>query len=243
MKRLAINHDVLTLELGETKLMVASDNSGSIGEKEHDAVRVPYEVVSYFNFRVCFMEMLAANAVPSHLILHNFNGDDVWENLRLGIAKACDEVSMPLLPITGSSESNFTMSESATGLSLVGQQNPVTEIIWSSRLQSEYKLAVIGEPLVGPEVVAYGDRVASMKTFKWLSEQAGVLGLVPVASKGIKHALGKISQQLKILFDEKLNLEKAAGPATCYIVVYKKSFENQLSLKLTDPIYIGDFIN
>ncbi|MFL6559685.1 MAG: ATP-binding protein, partial [Bacillus sp. (in: firmicutes)] len=55
---------------GEDSLIIACDNSGAIGMKEHDLVRVPYETVAYYAFRVAVMECIAAGGVPISVLLH-----------------------------------------------------------------------------------------------------------------------------------------------------------------------------
>lgn len=44
----------------EESLVITSDNSGGIGTKEQDLVKVPYEVTGYYLFRVAVMECIAA---------------------------------------------------------------------------------------------------------------------------------------------------------------------------------------
>ena len=48
----------------ESSLVIACDNSGGIGMKEGDVVKVPYEVTAYYSFRVAVMECIAAGGTP-----------------------------------------------------------------------------------------------------------------------------------------------------------------------------------
>lgn len=234
--KLNIKHDLLKLP---GKMMIASDNSGSIGEKENDQVKISYEKVAYYLFRVAYMESLAANGIPQSILLYNFNGDSAWEKLMAGLEKGFSELDLKSLEISGSTESNFELKESATSLSIVAEQLEKESIDWHSSLKEEYDIAVIGKPLVGEEVLNNEDKLPSLKTFKWLSEQEEVLLIIPVGSKGIKSEYKKINPQLKVSFSKELDLEKSAGPGTSYIVLYKKSFNLNLAQEEKKQVFKG----
>ena len=90
-----MNHDALIIPLNDTEeLVVASDNSGSIGKKPFDEISVPYDIVGYSVFRVAYMECAAAGGVPFSIIMHNFNGDDVWGSLINGIRRGFTELGI-----------------------------------------------------------------------------------------------------------------------------------------------------
>lgn len=241
MKKLKIKQDVLHLNNAEN-LIIATDNSGAIGEKKCDEVKVSYEEVAYFLFRVTFMDLVAAGGQAESLILHNFNGDSAWKKLLEGLIQGVNEAKLPSLSITGSSESNFDLKQSATSLSMIGRKRFQQEERWRDDLVEEYHLAVVGRPLVGEELLQYPEAIASLESFYWFSQQKEVIGLVPVGSKGIRSELKKISDYLPINFPNELELEKSAGPSTCYIMIYKKDFEEQLIEKNTGPIFKGNWI-
>ncbi|MDN6196063.1 MAG: hypothetical protein L0I93_06205, partial [Atopostipes suicloacalis] len=146
MMKLKLNYD--TLKVSEN-ILIATDNSGSIGEKESDQVKISYDRVAYYLFRVAYMESLAAGVRPKAILLNNFNGDSAWEKLIDGLKKAFDELEIPLLKIEGSTESNFELKESATSLSIIGEEIQTERIEWRNQLKEDYDIAVIGEPFVG----------------------------------------------------------------------------------------------
>lgn len=238
MVKLNINQDVLLIPT-LNDLVIATDNSGAIGEKEWDEVSVSYETVGYFLFRVSYMECLAAGALPHSIILNNFNGDLAWGKLVKGIEKGFAELESPILTISGSTESNFELKQSATSISLVGRQVQKDYRDWENHLTKDYDLAVIGKPLVGNEVLTFMDDLASLKSFKWLSNQEEVLALIPVGSKGVESELKKIDPNLEVQFPEKLDINKSAGPASCFIVVFKKEFNQKLQQEIREPIFKG----
>ncbi|EPR28971.1 putative membrane associated protein [Geobacillus sp. WSUCF1] len=112
--------DVLFLPLTDGReLAIAADGSAAVGEKPGDAVYAPAETVAYFAARVALMELLSVGAEASAVILQNFVADDRWEALCRGIERACHELSLRL-PVTGSTESNFSTVQSALGVMAVG---------------------------------------------------------------------------------------------------------------------------
>lgn len=240
MVKLTIQQDVLPLQ-GKGDLIIATDNSGAIGEKELDELIVSYEEVAYYLFRVTFMDMLAAGAWPKSLILQNFNGDEAWSPLLKGLQQGMAEAKIAQLPITGSSESNFDLKQSATSVTMIGQEVKKEDLTWKDALKKEYNLAVIGKPLVGAEVLQNPDEIASLENFSWLSQREEILALIPIGSKGIRAELKKVEENLSVNLPKILDLEKSAGPSTCYIVIYQKDFEEKLGESITDPIFKGSW--
>lgn len=70
-------------KIGE--LFATTDNAAAIGEKPQDVVSAPDKLTAYLTARVTFIEQLAANALPSHIILANFSGDAAWSRYVAGI--------------------------------------------------------------------------------------------------------------------------------------------------------------
>lgn len=238
MVKLKIAHDALLLP-SVPPLVIATDNSGAIGEKEFDAVSVPYAVVGYYLLRVVLMECVAAGGHPEALILQSFNGDQAWAPLVNGIHQGLAEANIPSLPLTGSTESNFELKQSATSLSLIGQQKYTADQPFTEKITTDYQIAVIGKPLVGEEVLQKPADIASLKSFIWLSQQSEVAALLPVGSKGIRVALEKVTPNLSVQFPAELDVNKSSGPATCYLVIYEKDFYQTMATMLSEPFYSG----
>lgn len=242
-----MDRDVLKIKLNETEsLIISSDNSGAIGEKLADEVNVPYEVVGYYSFRVAVMECMAARATPISVILHNFCGDDAWDFLIKGINKGIAELSIDNLQIVGSTESNFTMTQSATGVVVIGKRS--TEQGKSkAEIPKNRRIAVIGSPLVGDEVIDKQAEVAPLTLFKWCCEFNGIETILPVGSKGIFHELNVLyGNNINLTVDEvesgNLNILKSSGPATCFIITYDYKFEHEIKSatgNLFRPIHIN----
>ncbi|OES45148.1 hypothetical protein [Domibacillus iocasae] len=209
-------------------LVIAADNSGSIGGKEQDTVQAPYEVVGYFSARVALMECIAAGGEPFAAVLHNFSGDAAWKPLCKGIKKAAAELDCEL-ELTGSTESNFTMQQSAAGFVAIGRHVRDTDQI---ELES-VRYGVIGKPLVGSEVMACLDDVAPLSVFRQIAHMEGVYTVLPVGSKGIAYELMQLTGRSGHC---ELDMIKSAGPSTCFIVAVKEEAGTQLE-SMTNHVY------
>jgi hypothetical protein len=229
--------DIITIPLNnEESLIIASDNSGGIGMKEHDLVQVSYETVAYYAFRVAVMECIAAGGDPVSVVLQNFCGDSSWSKLVNGIQKGLDELNLGNIPITGSTESNFNLEQSAVGLVVIGKKPLVkkTEKIFSKDL----KFAVIGMPLVGNEVLDLAHEVVPLPTFLEVSKLEDTM-IWPVGSKGILPEFNQMfptKEFSKEMLCTELDILKSSGPATCFILAFEQWQEENLK-RLTSSYF------
>ncbi len=232
-----MKRDITIVPLIEQEaLVLASDNSGGIGLKDQDLVHTPYDVVAYYGFRVAVMECMAAGGVPISVVIHNFCGDDPWKEMVRGVQKGLQEIGMANVPITGSTESNFTMLQSALGMIVIGkrdrdfQDEPVSF--------ETMKCAVIGSPLVGEEVLNKDREVLPLSLFQELC-QLGDVVILPVGSKGVFHELKVMLGEEELSassFTCEVDLTKTSGPSTCILLAFPPELESTI-LKQTSPIY------
>ncbi|KOP79599.1 ATP-binding protein [Cytobacillus solani] len=220
--------DVLRIPFNsEESIVIASDNSGAIGLKSGDAVKVPYEMVSYYSFRVAVMECMAAGAEPFAVTLQNFCGDEAWQALIDGIRKGLAELELDGVSITGSTESNFSLSQSAIGITVLGKTR---ENMYEPVYSDQTMLAVIGVPLVGNELVEREEEAAPLSLFKKICSLTDVVTM-PVGSRGILSELNGLF--LNKVFTEpeihtSLNLLKSSGPSTCFIAAYPEGKKDEV---------------
>ncbi|MCL6572554.1 MAG: ATP-binding protein [Bacillus sp. (in: Bacteria)] len=229
--------DIITIPFNDVdSLIIACDNSGAIGMKEHDHVFVSYETVAYYSFRVAVMECIAAGGQPISVVLHNFCGNEPWEELVRGIQKGLIELNLKNVSITGSTESNFSLLQSALGLVVLGKKsNALTTV---KAYSEQLKIAVIGMPLVGNEVIEQNDDVAPLSIFQEISMVNDVM-IWPVGSKGILYEINQMyptevfSKEMVIT---NVDVLKSAGPATCFIVFYHAGQEDTI-MKLAGNLF------
>jgi hypothetical protein len=222
-----MERDVEIIPLNDDEeLAIASDNSGAIGMKPMDDVAVSYETVSYYCFRVAWMECISAGAVPFSVMIQNFCGDEAWTSLVDGIHQGMREIGIPELPITGSTESNFTLLQSAISVTVLGKRRKKKEI--PIAFADQIKVAVIGSPLVGKEVIDQRERIAPIGLFHWFCQQEEVLAVMPVGSKGVLAELKQMFIDSSLQFDCEMEMKKSAGPSTCFIVVYTQDGNDRM---------------
>ncbi|WNS75919.1 ATP-binding protein [Bacillus sp. DTU_2020_1000418_1_SI_GHA_SEK_038] len=222
--------DVLIIPFnGEESLVIASDNSGGIGLKEMDEVYVPYEVVAYYSFRVAVMECMAAGGAPFAVTLLNFCGEQAWKTLMDGIHRGIEELGLARIQVNGSTESNFSLVQSAAGLTVLGKvQNDAVDNCLE--FSEETMVAVIGKPLVGNEVVEFEGEVAPLSLFKELCLLEDVI-LLPVGSKGILYELNQLFSNRTFKETEvssSLDIKKSAGPSTCFLAVFSQEKKEEI---------------
>lgn len=225
-----MKRDVEVIPLDDDEeIIIASDSSGGIGTKQLDEVTVAYETVSYYSFRVAFMECVAAGAIPFTVVIQNFNGDEVWTALVAGVEQGTKEIGIDGLPITGSTETNMPLMQSALGITVLGRRKKKREPILS--YTNRVKAAVIGKPLVGSEVIHQHEDMAPLDLFQWCCEEESILAVLPVGSKGILYELRKLFADQSLGFASDLDMGKSSGPSTCFIIVYLQSVDEKVQEK------------
>jgi hypothetical protein len=218
------------------ELVVAADGSAAIGEKEKDLVNVPYDIVAYFTARVAFMELLSVGAEPYAVVLQNFVADQAWELLCRGIRQTCEELRIDI-PITGSSESNFSTIQSAVGVTAIGTIERDKKRI--AITPKGAKFAVIGEPLVGDEVLKRKERIIPLALFSQLLKQPHIYEIVPIGSKGIYYELQQLLQANGLAFSScscALPLFASSGPSTSILISYHPCVEGEVK-KLAKDLF------
>jgi len=223
-----IGRHALQWSIGDKIVVMTTDNSGAIGEKEADTVHVPYAVVSYYAFRSAMLDCLSAGALPTSVIIHNFCGQEAWNSLLEGVQKGLHEIGLPHVSVTGSTESNMTLIQSALAITVVGERK--REFTFSTDEQLDW--FIDGIPLVGMEVIEQANQVAPLEKAKERFEDENVLVLWPVGSKGILKEWKSISERYGLPvtpppFEQ--DLHKSAGPSTCWIIGKRSKIKTKAS--------------
>ncbi|MGE7693846.1 hypothetical protein ACQKNC_06965 [Lysinibacillus sp. NPDC094177] len=196
------------IKVGE--LIATTDNAAAIGEKPQDVVSASDKITAYFTARVTFLEQLAANALPRHILLANFSGDAAWSRYVAGIQQVFDEVGLISPQIDGSTESNMPTLQSGLSITMLGEQQKRT-----STKHEHLSWYTYGLPLVGNEVLAQPEDVAQLKPIFHAWKEGIVQQVWPVGSKGLQTEFTRLfgEEQVKSLLDVK----KSAGP--CAVVM------------------------
>lgn len=207
--------------------VVTIDNSGCIGEKELDVVKVPNELAAYYSARVGLLEQWCAGSHPTHLFMSNFTGDAAWQDYEKGIAKAFEEIGEKMPPLAGSTESNFQSLQSGVSIMMIGK-------IIRETTDELCQWFVLGTPLVGQEVIEQQENVVKLSEIYFLLRLGILQRIWPVGSKGIGAELARLFNGFQV--ECSLPLEQSAGPASCVIVAVNKENVEQLKENITAPI-------
>ncbi|MBM7580884.1 AIR synthase related protein [Jeotgalibacillus terrae] len=217
MNKASFGRNAMEWQVGDRVLIMTSDNSGGIGEKPLDEVSVPYEMVAYYAFRTAVMDCFSSGAVPVSVIVHNFCGDDVWPKLVAGVRQGLEEIGADGATVTGSTESNMVMQQSAVAVTVIGER--VRD--FSLKVTGPLEWSLIGKPLVGMEVIEMAENVASLNQGRVHLDDPQVAVIWPVGSKGVAAEWTHMCSQLgidEVLPDFGVDMIKSGGPATCWIV-------------------------
>ena len=191
--------------------IVTTDNSGGIGEKPRDLVAVPDRVTAYFAARVALLEQWASHAEPISILIHNFSGSSSWENYVAGVTDLFREVGQDVPAISGSSETNMELVQSAMAITMIGKKEkaPISEkVSWFT----------YGIPLVGNEVRECAEDIASVALIYEALKSGIVHQIWPVGSSGILKEVRLLTGNKQARVETVLDTAKSAGPATVVIL-------------------------
>lgn len=192
-------------------LIITSDNSAAIGEKEWDTIKVPDSVTSKFAARVALLEQWAAGSEPSAILLHNFSGISQWQRYIEGITEVFIEADLELPTISGSSETNMKTMQSGLAVTMIGKEK------WKLAPAESLSWFIYGVPLVGAEVLAHPQKLADLQLIKTALASGIVERVWPIGSKGIAHEVEfMMGRQMKI--STTLDAQSSSGPATCVLL-------------------------
>lgn len=190
--------------------VVTTDNSGGIGEKEADIVYAPNDVVSYFAARVALFEQWAAGAEVESVIIQNFSGEPAWQAYMEGVKKLLEEAAMSPIQISGSSETNMDLMQSAMSVTMIGRSKEETdcEVTWF----------MYGQPCVGSEVLENSHAIADLRKVNEAMSSGLVKKIWPVGSKGIQAEARAMLANDTLCVISEIDVMKSAGPSTVILI-------------------------
>lgn len=196
------------IKFGE--IIATTDNAAAIGEKPQDLVPATNKLTAYLTARVTFLEQLAANAIPTHILLANFSGDKVWDQYVKGIEQVFDEIGLVRPRVDGSSESNMPTLQSGIAITMLGE-------IQKQSLFERDELAwyTYGKPLVGNEVLEQPENVAQLQPIFDAWQEGIVQQVWPVGSKGLQAEFTRLFGNKKV--ESSVDITKTAGP--CAVIL------------------------
>lgn len=196
--------------LVDEDFVVTTDNSGGIGEKTRDIVSVSDRLTAFYAARVTLLEQWSVNAEPTAILIHNFSGNASWNKYVQGVKDLFDEAGVSCPPISGSTETNMELDQSAIAVTIIGKrkQEGTDAGQWFT----------YGSPLVGEELMKSAHEVACIQRLRQALDAQMVSRIWPVGSKGILHEVRQVLDDDSLAVESELDLLKSAGPSTVVLV-------------------------
>ena len=193
----------------DAETVVTIDNAGCLGEKELDAVQAPNAIVAAFTLRVSILEQWCAGAIPVHIFMANFTGDSAWDDYVQGFQSVFDEIGETMPPVVGSTESNFTALQSGLSVTVIGKKQFAVS-------HDNVAYFIIGEPLVGQQVLENPNRVAKLGEIYTCLCEGLIKAIWPCGSKGLQHEVERFVGNWNHTFP--LDGATSAGPSAAVLV-------------------------
>lgn len=207
----------------EEFLVTACDSCGGIGQKKGDIVKAPCYIVGKFTVRVCLMEMLSVNAIPIGMTVNICNEPEpTGSEIIRGIRDELGEIDIDI-PLTISTEKNMETSMTALGVTLFGRVK--RDRLLLGRVETGDYVYILGEPLIGEEVLNSPEKACSSKDILELLKYKSIKEIIPVGSGGVGAELDKFLKEtgFEIEYNSCHNIDmvKSGGPNTVSIIIAK----------------------
>lgn len=222
--------DVEVVALNDAQYLVtACDSCGAIGEKELDAVKVPWRVTGRMTARVALLEVLAVGAVPQMMSIAIANEPlPAGEEIMKGVREELKAMNLLSLPAAVSTEKNMPTKQTGLGITVIGLCDQ--DKLRVGRAKPGHSLFCLGLPKVGTEAADPEDPdILQGRHLVQLLSIPGVYDIIPVGSQGIRGEAEALAQAVGARFREdtqcELDINKSAGPSTCLIFTAAEDIE------------------
>lgn len=179
--------------------------------KAADVISVPDRTTARFAARVALLEQWAAVAEPIAALIHNFSGPESWPAYEAGVRDVFVEAGIAPPAITGSTETNMTLLQSAVAVTMIGKQARTVE-------EGEVVWFTYGVPLVGNAVLEQEQQVASLRSIREALQSGLIKRLWPVGSGGLLKEVRDLLGSDEVTIQSPLDPAASAGPSTCVLV-------------------------
>ncbi len=224
--------DLLVLEFGDARLVVACDSAGGVGPAAGDILRASGRTVGVFAARVPLMETLSAGATPLAVSLAVAGPPSLGREVRQGVLEEMALVGLGGDALVMSTEKNFAVSQTAVGVTVLAKA-PGGRLLSGGAKPGDW-LYVVGLPKVGAEVREGDPEIADLDTVQRLVRSRLVHDLLPVGSRGIRAESLDLADSAGLhlyrepSLDPRLDLDKSAGPATALLVALPEAARAEL---------------
>ncbi len=211
MKTGNIRDAVITPIDAHREIVITTDGCTGVGLLDKDFIHISMKVVAGLTARVALMEIVTQKAIPVAYSFNHIANNDLFFETQKGFIEAFEKFGFYNVPYVASSEKNFKVYQTSITISITGLRDIQT--------QKEYinpSYIVIGDPLVGQEILDFPEKMITPKDVLQLLNNQYVYEIIPCGSGGIYNELknfGIVSVQSEV------DLMKSAGPASCALVI------------------------
>lgn len=243
MNSLKTPRDVSLLQLNKEEILViACDSAGGLGQKCHDQIKVPNQIVGKYTVKVPLMEVMSVGAevisvIDNLSVEYEPTGREIIAGIRENL-KLLGKTEF----LNGSTEENVKTVQTALGVTVIGKVK-VDKLNKYKKSAANNIIVAAGLPLVGEELLAAKSKAVDFKKFLQLKNLNYLEQILPVGSKGILHELNILAAENNSAFKLKkaknnfnLDLEKSAGPATVLLLSLNDKYLERLKTEIELPI-------
>lgn len=219
--------DLLVLEEGGARLVIACDSVGGIGPKPADAVAIDARSVGHFATRVPLMEVLCAGATPL-VVVNNLcvEAEPTGAEMIDAVRELAGSVGVPPERVTGSTEDNVETRATGIGVTVIGR---LASPARAGGARPKDAVACLGWPRSAPGDEIYVGR-PDLVDLGELSRALGS-GLIhdawPVGSKGVGWEGAQLGDAaglaLRWTDDNPVPLDRSGGPASCVLIACEEA--------------------
>ncbi len=211
--------DLLVINGGSYRLVVACDSNASVGSKPRDHLAWPARNTGFVATKVPLMEILASGAEPM-VVVNNLcvEMNPTGKEILRGVEAACEFLNrMPI--ITGSDKTNMPTVQTGVGVTVIGIAAP--DALRLGRSRPGDAVYAIGAPL-GPmndgSDVFYDEadwNVCRLDAVMSLLDIGFVHEVLPVGSKGLRYEFEQLAEVSGLVMVEEeghgLDMRRSGG--------------------------------
>lgn len=234
--------DLTVISIDEKRYMgISCDSCGGIGNKEHDMVKAPPEIVASQTTKVVIAELLSMGFTP--LVLSNglaVEMDNTGKELIDGFNSALSTLTSCKVHLTGSTEENMKTVQTSMGVTGIGICDK-DKLKYKKTSATDIAI-LIGLPLVGNQVVNNPDKIMALSDFETLYLNDFINEILPIGSRGIKCELDDLCKynNLEFKYEDNItvDLKSSGGPSTCCIIAINKSDIDKAKSLVNKPMQL-----
>ncbi|MGM0420094.1 MAG: hypothetical protein ACQEQG_03785 [Bacillota bacterium] len=199
--------------------LLSSDVTAGVGPGNADNIKLEAGLVTRFVMRVALLDLLAVGAEPVAVTLTTSLPRSSWKELTTAVQASLTAWDCPQqIPLTGSSEDNFTAVQTTISITILGRVRPDQIRVIGS--QPGHNLYLVGTPVSGEEVLDRQDGLVSWREMELLLDDPETVDIIPVGSKGARDRINRLIRltDLEFISGEHPLAYHSAGPATALVI-------------------------